>query len=133
MRTAIFVGSFDPFHEGHKNRVERALQLFDNVIVGVGVNPQKQYKFSLEERLEQIKATLSEYDITVEAYSDLTIDFARRHKAQYIVKGVRNATDYLYEKETAAWNKAHGGVETILLLAEPKLEEVSSTRLRNEL
>ena len=133
MRTAIFVGSFDPFHEGHKNIVERALQLFDNVIVGVGVNPQKQYKFSLEESLERIKATLSEYDITVEAYSDLTIDFARRHKAQYIVKGVRNATDYLYEKEQAEWNKAHGGVETILLLAEPKLEEVSSTRLRNEL
>mgnify|MGYP004446291533 FL=1 len=133
MRTAIFVGSFDPFHEGHKNIVERALQLFDNVIVGVGVNPQKQYKFSLEERLERIKATLSEYDITVEAYSDLTIDFARRHKAQYIVKGVRNATDYHYEKEQAEWNKAHGGVETILLLAEPKLEEVSSTRLRNEL
>jgi len=128
-RVSIFVGSFDPFHEGHASIIRRALNLFDKVVVGIGVNPQKQYMFSIEERIERIKAVFP--DILVEAYEDLTIDFARRHGAEYIVKGVRNADDFVYEQEQALWNKDHGGIETILFLAEPGLENLSSTSIRN--
>lgn len=133
MKTAVFVGSFDPFHDGHKSIVQRALQLFDRVVVGIGINPDKQYMFSVEERIERIRAVFPDNDIAVEAYSGLTIDFARSHGAQYIVKGVRNATDFVYEQQQAEWNKQHGGIETVLLLAEPGLEELSSTNVRKAL
>lgn len=133
MKTAVFVGSFDPFHDGHKSIVQRALQLFDRVVVGIGINPDKQYMFSVEERIERIRAAFPDSDIAVEAYSGLTIDFARSHGAQYIVKGVRNATDFVYEQQQAEWNKQHGGIETVLLLAEPGLEELSSTNVRKAL
>lgn len=133
MKTAVFVGSFDPFHDGHKSIVQRALQLFDRVVVGIGINPDKQYMFSVEERIERIRAAFPDNDIAVEAYSGLTIDFARSHGAQYIVKGVRNATDFVYEQQQAEWNKQHGGIETVLLLAEPGLEELSSTNVRKAL
>lgn len=133
MKTAVFVGSFDPFHDGHKSIVQRALQLFDRVVVGIGINPDKQYMFSVEERIERIRVAFPDSDIAVEAYSGLTIDFARSHGARYIVKGVRNATDFVYELQQAEWNKQHGGIETVLLLAEPGLEELSSTNVRKAL
>lgn len=130
MKKAIFVGSFDPFHEGHMSIVSRALKLFDEVVVGIGVNPEKTYMFSIDERISRIKTVFP--DITVEAYEGLTIDFAHRHSAEYIIKGVRNAEDFSYEQQQALWNKEHGGIETILLFAEPGLEKVSSTSIRNK-
>ena len=130
--TAVFVGSFDPFHEGHKSIVDRALQLFDNVVVGIGVNPEKTYMLSANDRKEMIRnAYPDEQRIAVEVYDDLTIDFARRHNARYIIKGVRNAD--VYEQRQALWNKEHGNIETIILLAEPGLENVSSTAIRKEI
>lgn len=131
---SIFVGSFDPFHEGHKSIVDRALSLFDKVVVGIGVNPEKKYMFSVEERIERIRLFFPDEErITVEAYDDLTIDFAKRHRASYIVKGVRNAEDFVYEQKQAQWNKEHGGIETILLFAEPGLEDISSTKVRKQI
>ena len=129
MGKGVFVGSFDPWHEGHASVLRRALKLFDEVIVGIGVNPEKTYLFSTEERIERIKAEFP--DIKVEAYEGLTIDFAKHHEADYIVKGVRNAKDFEYEAEQARWNKEHGNIETIMLFAEPGLEEISSTKIRN--
>ena len=130
MKTAIFVGSFDPFHAGHKSIVDRAARLFDKVVVGVGVNPDKHYMLSTEERVARTKDALKDTGVFVEAYEGLTIDFARRHNAQYIVKGVRNAEDFINEKWQAEWNKQHGAVETVLLLAEPELEQLSSSKIR---
>lgn len=133
-RTAVFVGSFDPFHEGHKSIVERALRLFDKVVVGIGINPEKKYMLSAKERKERIiKAFPDETRLVAEVYDDLTIDFAHRHDALYIIKGVRNADDFIYEQRQALWNKEHGGIETILLIAEPGLENVSSTTIRKEI
>ena len=132
--TAVFVGSFDPFHEGHKSIVDRALQLFDNIVVGIGVNPEKTYMLSANDRKEMIRnAYPYEQRIVVDVYDDLTIDFARRHNARYIIKGVRNADDFVYEQRQALWNKEHGNIETIILLAEPGLENVSSTAIRKEI
>jgi len=131
MNTGIFVGSFDPFHGGHASVLRRAMKLFDRVVVGIGVNPEKTYMFSAEERIQHIKNLFP--DVTVEAYEGLTIDFAKKHKADYIVKGVRNAGDFDYEKIQARWNKEHGDIETVLFFAEQGLEEISSTKIREEL
>ncbi len=130
----VFPGSFDPFHEGHRNIVMRALDLFDEVVVGIGVNPDKQYMFSVEERLNKIQSEFQDNPrVTVEAYEGLTIDFARKHQALYIIKGVRDIADFEYEQKQARWNKSHGGIETLLLLAEDGLESVSSTKIREEI
>lgn len=131
MRTAIFVGSFDPFTVGHDSIVRRALPLFDRLVVGVGVNSHKKCLWSAEERVEAIRCLYAhEPAIEVKAFDDLTIDFARREQAAFVVKGVRSAKDFEYEREQAEANRAIGGLETILLYAEPSLAYVSSSLVR---
>lgn len=129
MTKAVFVGSFDPFHEGHASIVRRALKLFDNLVIGIGVNPDKTYMFTAGERKNIIESKFPQ--IEVEIYEGLTIDFCKKHDANYIIKGVRNEQDFLYEQQQARWNKEHGNIETILLFAEQELEELSSTKIRN--
>ena len=130
VRTAIFVGGFDPFTVGHINIVERAIPLFDLIVIGVGVNPDKTYKYPMEERIEKIKSFFP--DLKVEAYSDLTVDFAKRHGARYIVRGIRNEEDFRYELEFSDYNKDHGELETIWLPVTSKLRNISSTKIREE-
>lgn len=131
IRTGIFVGSFDPFTIGHQSVVRRALPLFDRLIIGVGVNENKRYMFSPQKRVETIAQLYSdEPRVEVKAYSDLTIDFARREGAGYIIKGVRSVKDFEYEREMATINRRIGGIETILLYAEPEHEGVSSSVVR---
>ncbi len=126
-----FVGSFDPFHEGHKNIVTRALTLFDEVIIGVSNNDQKQYAAPISTRVKAIQALYHGCPRVVVAANDgLTVDFARRHAARCIIKGIRNVDDYRYERDQALWNKQHGGIETLLLVADEGLETVSSTAIR---
>ena len=131
MNKGLFVGSFDPFTIGHASIVRRALPLFDHIIIGVGVNERKKYMLSAEERVRRIKRLYAEEPkIEVKAYSDLTIDFARREQATYIIKGVRSVKDFEYEREQADVNRLLSGVETILLYAEPQLSSISSTMVR---
>ncbi|MBR1400973.1 MAG: pantetheine-phosphate adenylyltransferase [Prevotella sp.] len=131
MRTGIFVGSFDPFTIGHDNIVRRALPLFDRIIIGVGVNERKQYMLSAETRKRKIQELYkSEKRITVKTYSDLTIDFAHREMADYIIKGVRSVKDFEYEREQADINKRIGNIDTLLLFAEPEMASISSTLVR---
>ena len=102
MNKGLFVGSFDPFTIGHDSIVRRALPLFDHIIIGVGVNERKKCMLSAEERVKRIKRLYAdEPKIEVKAYSDLTIDFARREQATYIIKGVRSMKDFEYEREQA--------------------------------
>lgn len=132
MRTGIFTGSFDPFTVGHDDIVRRALPLFDKIVIGVGVNERKQYMLSADERMAAI-AALYEGDgrIEVRAYSDLTVDFARREGARFIIKGVRSMRDFEYEREQASINRRIGdGVETVLMFADPRYESVSSSMVR---
>lgn len=131
MNKGLFVGSFDPFTIGHDSIVRRALPLFDHIIIGVGVNERKKYMLSAEERVKRIKRLYAdEPKIEVRAYSDLTIDFARREQATYIIKGVRSVKDFEYEREQADVNRLLSGVETIFLYAEPQLSSISSTMVR---
>ena len=131
MNKGLFVGSFDPFTIGHDSIVRRVLPLFDHIIIGVGVNERKKYMLSAEERVNRIKRLYAdEPKIEVKAYSDLTIDFARREQATYIIKGVRSVKDFEYEREQADVNRLLSGVETIFLYAEPQLSSISSTMVR---
>ena len=132
MRTGIFTGSFDPFTVGHDDIVRRALPLFDKIVIGVGVNERKQYMRSAAERMAAI-AALYEGDgrIEVRAYSDLTVDFARREGARFIIKGVRSMRDFEYEREQASINRSiGGGIETVLMFSDPRYESVSSSMVR---
>jgi len=130
-RNGIFVGSFDPFTVGHDAIVRRALPLFDKIIIGVGFNERKKYMYSPAVRLDLISRIYKdEPKIEVKAYSDLTVDFARREDAAFIIKGVRSITDFEYEREQADINRKIGGIETILFYSEPQYESVSSSMVR---
>ena len=128
---AIFTGSFDPFTVGHDDILRRALPLFSRIVIGVGVNERKQYMLSAEERCAAIRRIYaSEPKVEVKTYSDLTVDFARREGAAYIIKGVRSVKDFEYEREQADINRQLSGVETLLLYADPQLSGVSSSMVR---
>lgn len=131
MKTGIFVGSFDPFTIGHLSIVRRALPLFDKLVIGVGVNERKTYLHTTEERIEAISRLFAnEPAVEVRSYSGLTVDFAHSVEAGFIVKGVRSMKDFEYEREQADINREIGGVETVLLFAEPQLAHISSSMVR---
>ena len=130
-RTGIFVGAFDPFTIGHDSVVRRAVKLFDRLVIGVGVNESKRYMLSAEERVEAIRRLYSgDERISVEQYSDLTVDFARRMGAEFIVKGVRSVKDFEFERDQADINRRLTGIETVLLYAEPGMDCISSSVVR---
>ena len=131
MKTGIFVGSFDPFTIGHLSIVRRARPLFDKLVIGVGVNERKTYLHTTEERIEAITRLFAdEPAVEVRSYSGLTVDFAHSVEAGFIVKGVRSMKDFEYEREQADINREIGGVETVLLFAEPQLAHISSSMVR---
>lgn len=130
-RKGLFVGSFDPFTIGHDDIVRRALGLFDGLIIGVGTNPDKAYKYSEEERINAILTHFAdEPKVEVIGYSDFAIDLAKRVGAKYIVRGVRSIRDFEYERDQAVFNKRLGDIETILLYADPTLSAISSSAVR---
>jgi pantetheine-phosphate adenylyltransferase len=131
MKTALFTGTFDPFTIGHADIVERALKLFDRVVIGVGVNERKQCRQTADERVETIRGIYAgNQAVSVVAYSDLTIDLARREQATAIVRGVRSVKDFEYEREQAEMNRRLSGVETLLFFADPQFSSISSSILR---
>ncbi|MBR5855209.1 MAG: pantetheine-phosphate adenylyltransferase [Paludibacteraceae bacterium] len=132
MKKAIFPGSFDPFTIGHHDIVLRGLQLFDEIIIGVGHNINKRESFPLEERLLAIKDVFkSEPRVKVLAYDNLTVDFATEQQAQFILRGVRSIQDFEYERNIAEANKLLSGIETVLLYTRPEYAHISSTLLRD--
>lgn len=129
--TGIFTGSFDPYTIGHDDILRRALPLFDRIVIGIGVNERKSYMQSEEERMKTIKAIYAdEPKVEVKTYNDLTIDFARRENASYIIKGVRSVKDFEYERDQADINRQLSGIETLLLYADPRYSAVSSSMVR---
>ena len=132
MKTGLFAGTFDPFTIGHASVVRRALQLFDRVVVAVGVNDAKHPETTAQQRVEAIRRLYADDErVQVVAYNGLTVDVAREHGAAFIVKGVRSVRDYESEREQAEVNRRLAGIDTVLLLAEPGLEAVSSSTVRS--
>ena len=128
---ALITGSFDPFTIGHDDIVRRALTLVDRLVIGVGYNDQKHYSQPTEERIQTIADLYAdEPRITVKGYTDLTVDFAKREGAQFVVKGVRSVKDFEFERAQAEMNRRIGQLETLLLCATPQLDCVSSTVVR---
>lgn len=130
-KIALFPGSFDPFTKGHQNIVERALPLFDRLVIGIGRNTTKQTLYTPEERQQQIAALFAnESRIEVRIYDVLTVDFAKSVGAQYVLRGVRTMADFEYERTIADVNKRLAGLETVLLFADADTASISSSLVR---
>lgn len=132
MKIAVFPGSFDPITIGHYDLIIRSLPLFDQVIVAVGQNSVKTYLFSLEQRLEWLKQVFSdEPKIVIDHFDGLTAHYCERVKADYLVRGLRNASDFDYEKTISQVNQiVSHGIETVFLISRPQYSHISSTIVR---
>ena len=130
-KTGLFTGTFDPFTIGHQNIVDRALPLFDRLIIAVAESELKHTSRTIEQRVEAIQQLYAHDErVKVIAYSDLTIDLAKRENIGFIVRGVRSVKDYEYEIAQADFNRQFGNVETIFLPADPNLAMISSSLVR---
>jgi pantetheine-phosphate adenylyltransferase len=128
---AVFPGTFDPITLGHVSIVERALPLFERIIVGMGVNSTKRTMFSPEERTAWINEAFITYpQVEVVPFEGLTVDLCRRVGADFILRGLRNSTDHGYERSIALMNRQLTGVETIFLPSAPEHAHISSTIVR---
>lgn len=130
-RIALFPGSFDPFTLGHYSIVERALPMFDKIVIAIGVNNAKKSLLSADKRLESIRTLYAGNDkVEVVCYTGLTVDIAEEVGARFIVRGVRLIHDFEYEKNLAEVNRNLSGIETILLYTLPELGHISSSIVR---
>lgn len=132
MKRAIFPGSFDPITLGHYDIINRGIKLFDEVIVAIGINADKKYMFSVEERKKFIEeAFKDEPKIKVVTYKGLTIDFCKKIDAQFILRGLRNPADFEFEKAIAHTNRKLSKIETVFLLTAAKTSYISSSIVRD--
>ena len=132
-RTALFPGSFDPFTIGHYDIVERALPMFDKIIIAIGFNSDKEGFFKLEDRIAWIKTAFKHEDkVEVLSYEGLTVDFCHKVDAKFILRGLRTASDFEYERAIAQMNrKLHPDLESVFLLTAPEHTPISSTIVRD--
>ena len=132
MKIAVFPGSFDPLTLGHTDIIDRALPLFDKIILAIGTNSSKKYMFSLEERLHFLKETYKDEEkILVETYSGLTVDYCKSKDSEFILRGLRNGQDLEFEKAIGQTNYKMSGIETIFLISSSGLAHISSTVVRD--
>ena len=132
MKKAVFPGSFDPITLGHLDVINRGLALFDEVIIAIGVNTDKKHMFSLEERKLHIEnAFKNEPRIKVSTYKGLTVDYCKTVKADYILRGLRNSTDFNYEQSIAQTNSTLAKIESVFLVCAPNVSNISSSIVRD--
>ena len=131
MKKAVFPGSFDPITLGHCEIIEKACEIFDEVIVSVGNNSDKNYRFSIDQRLKFISDEfINNSKVHVEKYEGLTVDFCKNKNIKHIVRGLRNPADFEFEKKIALFNKSLENIETIFFLTSPKNAFISSSMVR---
>lgn len=131
-KVAFFPGSFDPFTKGHADIVERGLKLFDEIIIGIGTNSNKKRYFEIEVIEREIKgAFANDPRILIVHYDDLTASVAKKYGAQFILRGLRNTTDFEYENTISQVNRQLAkDLETVFLITAPELAPISSTIVR---
>ena len=131
LRTVLFPGSFDPFTRGHQTIVERALPMFDKLVIAIGINRAKKGWMPVEERLDRLrKLYANEPRVEVVTYETLTMDLATQYEAKYILRGVRSVTDFEYERTIADANRRIAGLETIFLVSDAETSHISSSLVR---
>jgi|SRR5690554_1473198 len=131
-RIAVFPGSFDPITIGHQSLIQRAIPLFDEIIVAIGNNAQKKYMFDLAQRKEWIEGAFKHKSIKVDLYQGLTIDYCEKVQAKFILRGVRNQQDFEFERSIAQMNKKlNDEIETVLMYTDPEYAAISSTIVRD--
>ena len=134
MKIAVFPGSFDPITLGHLDIIERAVPLFDKLIIAIGQNSQKKYMFSLEKKMEFIKKSVAHFpNVEVDSFEGLTIDYCRSENVNFIIRGLRNPADFEFEKAIAQTNRLlthENKIETIFLLTSAGKSYISSSIVR---
>ncbi len=131
MKRAIFPGSFDPLTSGHHDIITRGVTLFDELIIAIGVNSDKKYMFSLDERKKFIEDSFSENpNIKVVTYNGLTVDFCMKNDVKFILRGLRNPADFEFEKAIAHTNRDLAPIETVFLLTAASTSYISSSIVR---
>ncbi len=132
MKRALFPGSFDPITLGHYDIIKRGVQLFDEIIVAIGINAEKKYMFSLEQRKKFIEDAFSDDPkIKVITYEGLTIDLCKKMDAEFILRGLRNPADFEFEKAIAHTNRKLSKIETVFLLTASRTSYISSSIVRD--
>ena len=132
-RIALFPGSFDPFTKGHEDIVLRGLEVFDEIIIAIGYNSNKSVRyFEINLMIERIKSTFEKYpNISVVSFSELTAEFARKNGAAFLLRGLRNTTDFEYENSIAQINRElYTELESVFLITSPKFAWISSSIIR---
>ena len=131
MKKACFPGSFDPFTKGHEDVVQKALGLFDEIVIGVGYNTSKTPYYLLESRIEHIKFLFQhEPRVVVKTFTGLTITFAQSEGCTHLLRGLRDVKDFNYETPIAVLNRQMSGLETVFILPEPSLFAINSSIIR---
>lgn len=131
MKRFVFSGSFDPITVGHQEIIERALLLCDELIIAVGENKEKKTMFSLKERMDFIEQTnQGNLKIKIDSYTGLTVDYCKKVKATALLRGLRNPSDFEFEKSIAQMNRKLSGIETVFLLTAPEYSFISSSIVR---
>lgn len=130
-RLAVFPGQFDPITNGHLDVIRRGVALFDELIVGVGINPEKRELFTIDERVAMIRSLVRDIPrVHVAKFTGLTVDFVKRSKATAILRGIRDVSDVRYEFQLALANRAVGGVETVFIMTGEQYALTSSSLIR---
>ena len=132
MKKAVFPGSFDPITIGHLDIVERAIKVFDEIIIAIGDNTDKKYMFPKEKRVEFVKQTFYNYNnVKIESYDGLTVDFCRKNNIEFMIRGLRNPADFEFEKRIALTNREMTDIETIFFITSPENSFISSSIVRD--
>lgn len=132
MKRAVFPGSFDPITLGHVDIIKRAIPLFDEIIIAIGINADKKYMFDSEKRKAFIEATFKDQPkIKTDTYTGLTVDYCKKIDATFILRGLRNPADFEFEKAIAQTNRKLSGIETVFLLTSANTSFISSSIVRD--
>ena len=130
MKVAIYPGSFDPITNGHLEILKRALNIFDKVIMLVAINPNKKSRFTPEERVAMIKEAVNDPRVEVDAYQGLTVEYAKKHNAQHLIRGLRAVTDFEYEFSLASANDfIDASIDTVFLMSKAEKSFINSSMI----